>query len=628
MVIRGGTSLEAVRQHKDRAAAFLAKGKRKQALMEYRKALGIAPSDVQIRQRYADLLARLGDEPAAIREYQAVAGKYAADGFLVKAMAICKVILKIDPDHRETQEVLARLFGEDAPSAVLPASMTGAMGTARDGGLRVTPARAGPIVSPAASPPSGGGVVVPSMPLPRAMPAVQLPTISAEVRGAKTKDSPRPPSALPGSGPAGAPPGVPPLPGAGVAAESAGSTTDAADPRNRPPDPDALRSATPIPGVPGEPTATAAGDPVGPADVTQPADTTQPAGDVDDDDDPDTLVLGLFEPTGEAPLPRVTDPSLYLNLVDEDSLEDELDDELVHDSGALPDTEPVSTPEMAIDTSKFAPIPLFSELSREAFMAIFHRLEVRNAPVGELLIAEGTRTTTMYILAQGEVRVFRERGDETEELARLRDGSFFGEIALLSDAPRMASVETTKPSLFLEMTRETLAEIIESHPSAAGVLERFYRERFLANLVRSNPLIFQPLSDDEKRDIFERFQSVTVEPGTVLLQKGEMGQGLYLILRGACDVLDAAPDGRLFELPTLHEGDFFGEMSLLLNAPVTATVRAKTTCMVLRLPRDIFYEKVMRHPEVRRVITEVTNERLKQAAALQAELSPDEPVLV
>lgn len=166
------------------------------------------------------------------------------------------------------------------------------------------------------------------------------------------------------------------------------------------------------------------------------------------------------------------------------------------------------------------------------------------------------------------------------------------------------------------------------YPSVSEVLTNFYQERFIANLVRSNPMLFQPLSEEEKNEVFAHFQSVTVPPATPILQKGEMGQGLYLILRGECDVTDAAEDGRLVHLPVLREGDFFGEMSLLLGAPVKATVTARSTCTVLRLPRDIFYERVMRHPEVRKVITNTTNARLQEAAAIQGGYGARDPVLV
>lgn len=613
--------MDAVRRHKDRAAAYLAKGKRKQALKEYRSALDVAPGDVQLRQKLADLLLRLGHEDAAIREYQSVAGKYAADGFLVKAMAICKVILKIDPDHTETQEALANLYTDQSPSGVLPASMTGALGGPS---LRITPARAEP-----KQPTKPPRAVVPSMPMPSAMPAVDLkdldsgsvPRASAGVDFAAheeprddvddTLDVPPPegttntasgvtplpgataPGAtgvpgLPGQGPAG---GLTPLPGAGVAAAEAPSEPDA---------------------VPEE-------------QDTLDADA--------EDDDPDTLVLGLFDADAmmsELEGEPAAQAAEYIDLVDdeEDGDDDEAGGEMTSGEVEILVAPQADTEEMSVDVSRFPPIPLFRELDKKSFVAMFDRLDIKSVQAGERLIEEGATTTSMFILAQGEVRVFRTKDDDVTELARLSDGSFFGEIALLSDAPRMASVESTRPTLLFEMTRDHVAELVTLYPSVSDVLGRFYRERFLANLVRSNPLLFQPLSDDEKRDVFEHFQSVVVSPGTIILQKGEMGQGLYLILRGECDVVDAAPDGRLFRFPVLREGDFFGEMSLLLGAPVNATVKARTTCTVLRLPREIFYERVMRHPEVRKVITTTTNERLKQQAEIETAHTKDDPVLV
>ena len=70
----------------------------------------------------------------------------------------------------------------------------------------------------------------------------------------------------------------------------------------------------------------------------------------------------------------------------------------------------------------------------------------------------------------------------------------------------------------------------------------------------------------------------------------------------------------------MAQGDVFGEISLLLGSPVTATVRTTSECLVLRLDRETFYERIMAHPEVRRRITELTNVRLKRTADLTSRL--------
>lgn len=592
--------MDALRRHKDRAAAYLAKGKRKQALKEYRSALQLAPADVALRQKLADLLARLGHTDAAVREYQGVAGKYAADGFLVKAMAICKVILKLDPGHTETQEALANLYTDQSPNGMLPASMTGALGGPS---LRITPAKSSSPDHVSAS--KSARAVIPTMPMPSAIPAVSLSdldgiALSSAMPGVDIPASNAEVVSLPGEEVGGGAP----LPGQGPAG---GGT---------------------------------APKPAGEFALSDDQDTidTEAEG-ARDDDDPDTLVMGLFD--AKAMMAEIEGPRApsaeYFDLVDDGEEDDDEDDaadvedtEVDMSSGEvdLLVTSQADTEEMVVDTSRFPPIPLFQALDKKAFVAMFDRLDIKSVPAGELLIKEGETTTSMFIVAQGEVRVFREKGDETMELARLGDGTFVGEIALLSDAPRMASVESTCPTLLFEMTRDHVIELISMYPSVSDVLTNFYQERFIANLVRSNPLLFQPLSETEKNDVFAHFQSVTVPPETLILQKGAMGEGLYLILRGECDVTDAAEDGRLFHLPILREGDFFGEMSLLLGAPVNATVTARTTCTVLRLPREIFYERVMRHPEVRQVITNTTNARLQQQAAIEAGYGTDDPVLV
>ncbi len=176
---------EQVRQHKEKATGYLAKGKYKAAANQYLSALQLAPDDVGLRQKLGDIYSRMGERERAIREYQHVAGRYAADGFLLKAMAICKVILNLDPQHTETQSTLAKLYathrGEDA-EAVLPASMSGALRTREPPkigrGLNIKPAaktqQSMPAVDPtpppaAASPPAALAVAeaprtVPSMP--------------------------------------------------------------------------------------------------------------------------------------------------------------------------------------------------------------------------------------------------------------------------------------------------------------------------------------------------------------------------------------------------------------------------------------------------------------------------------
>ena len=109
-----------VRKLKDKAAEAVAKGKLEKAADLLREAVKGDPRDVATHQKLAEVLRRAGRTDEAIEEYQAVADRFAHDGLLIKAIAISKTILELDPEHVDTQLVLADLEvlrdvpGEDA----------------------------------------------------------------------------------------------------------------------------------------------------------------------------------------------------------------------------------------------------------------------------------------------------------------------------------------------------------------------------------------------------------------------------------------------------------------------------------------------------------------------------------
>jgi len=108
---------EQVRERKARVARFLLEGKSGEALAELKKVLELAPEDLPARKRLADLTAKGGRTADAVAEYQRLVGRYAMDGQLVPAIAICTDILRLDPAHRETQETLALLYARKAGAA-------------------------------------------------------------------------------------------------------------------------------------------------------------------------------------------------------------------------------------------------------------------------------------------------------------------------------------------------------------------------------------------------------------------------------------------------------------------------------------------------------------------------------
>ena len=92
------------------AEKLVAKGKIEAAIKEYRKVLEDSPSDTTTLNRVGDLWARLNKNDEAIKVYTQTAASFTEDGFFVKAIAIYKKVIKLDPTRLEVYEKLADLY--------------------------------------------------------------------------------------------------------------------------------------------------------------------------------------------------------------------------------------------------------------------------------------------------------------------------------------------------------------------------------------------------------------------------------------------------------------------------------------------------------------------------------------
>ncbi|HET6921700.1 MAG TPA: cyclic nucleotide-binding domain-containing protein, partial [Anaeromyxobacteraceae bacterium] len=260
-------------------------------------------------------------------------------------------------------------------------------------------------------------------------------------------------------------------------------------------------------------------------------------------------------------------------------------------------------------------IPLFSDLAPAAFRALTERLSLRRTAGAEVVVEQGGAGQSFYVVASGRFRVEkREESGERVVLAHLGEGAFFGEMALLSGEPRAASVVAEGEGELLELRADVLEALCREHPHVADSLGRFYRRRLLANAMATSPL-FRPFDRTERAAIMERFRSRPVAARETVIREGKPSDGLYVVLSGTLEVWKrkGATDVRA---GTLREGDVFGEMSCLRKTPASATVVARRSGTVLRLPRAEFDELVVTYPQVLELVSELTDERQQTLQAI------------
>jgi CRP-like cAMP-binding protein len=263
-------------------------------------------------------------------------------------------------------------------------------------------------------------------------------------------------------------------------------------------------------------------------------------------------------------------------------------------------------------------VPLFSWLDEAAFAALLEALEVRAFPPGQPVVEEGTPGTSMFALVEGRAELSRTlEGGERKVVGTVGPGDFFGEVALVSEGPRLASVVATERAVLLELSRGRMEAVAARHPQVATVVEDFYRQRVVDNVLRTNPL-FTRMTPEQKAAVALDFQVRQVAPAEALLTQGQPGDAFYVVLRGSCTPWLEQLHGRRVALAVLREGDVFGEISLLLDKPVSATVRADGAGVVLRLERAAFEKHLLSQPGLKGMLMRMGTERLQRTAQVMA----------
>lgn len=566
------------RQLKDGAAEAFARGRFSRAAELYERYCAAEPADLQARLRLGDACFRAGEPRRAVAAYLASAEGFAREGLLPRAIAASKLVLELAPEHRGVQQMLADLYARrrasDRPAA------------ARKGpeGVRTREAELPPELQLDAAFPGAEAVIVLSLadiaqrpPARIFMPGAHASGATAPAAVATVAPGPRPRRDVQ----------------AGLQALSRFSELEL--------ELEALTSQgtrsppSPVPALGPGTGKTAPRAAAGPMSRR----TRFTELELDDASLLRTVELAALAAGGEATEASATEEETVFSLTDV----------VEADGPTLP--------------GQLPRIPLFSDLSPEEFIELFERCPLRRFREGQRILQQGSFGDAFYVICEGRVRVVREEAGDARELAVLEGGAFFGEVALLSDAPRTASVDSAADDTqLLEISAPVLTELSHRYPAVAKALKKFCRERLLRTVLSTSAL-FRPFGRRDRRTIVERFRARDVPRDTVLIREGTRSDGLYVVLSG--EVLVTRED---VALARLREGEVFGEMSLLRNVPASATVTASRRTSLLRLPREAFDALVLSHPQLLAHVSELSEDRKRQTESLLAAASAEDELML
>lgn len=254
-----------------------------------------------------------------------------------------------------------------------------------------------------------------------------------------------------------------------------------------------------------------------------------------------------------------------------------------------------------------AATPLFAGLPVEALEALVAELTLERVAAGETLFHEGDPGDALYVIAEGELAVLGAGAPGGSspggtgpgvELARLGPGQFLGEVALMTDQPRSATVTAIVDSELLRIDRITLATVLGNHGDVLRAVLRFVRDRLVDRWIRTSAM-FRPFDPDQRAELAARFSFLEIDASTKLIGAGQRPDGLYIVLAGQFIVVRAGAT-----VATLGPGDLIGEVALLSGGAFRSDVIATGKSLALCLPAPAFREVIMTHPHVLEIIGE------------------------
>lgn len=232
---------------------------------------------------------------------------------------------------------------------------------------------------------------------------------------------------------------------------------------------------------------------------------------------------------------------------------------------------------------------LFGHLSDSAMVDIVNAFQDQDAKQGQDLIRQGDEGDCLYIIKEGQVDVYVNRPNpdgsmppgKGHKVVTLGPGALFGELALMYQAPRAATVTVASAGCKMwQLDREPFKMLLAQ--SAENTYEKY--EGWLHEVD-----ILKTLNHFELAQLSETMESELFDTGEEIIKEGEEGDKFYILEDGTASAFIRGAEGEREVKAYSNQGEYFGEIALLNNEPRRATVRATGTgASVATISREDF----------------------------------------
>eukprot|EP00929_Paragymnodinium_shiwhaense_P092794 TRINITY_DN5278_c0_g7_i1.p1 TRINITY_DN5278_c0_g7~~TRINITY_DN5278_c0_g7_i1.p1 ORF type:complete len:407 (+),score=152.87 TRINITY_DN5278_c0_g7_i1:76-1296(+) len=206
---------------------------------------------------------------------------------------------------------------------------------------------------------------------------------------------------------------------------------------------------------------------------------------------------------------------------------------------------------------------MFAELEDTDMNIIL--LAMKEVPLepGARVIEEGEDGDYLFVIESGTLECIKKIDGQDTVVKTCAAGDVFGELALLYNCPRAASVVAKDKCVCWQLDRETFNHIVKD----AAVKRRNRYDAFLKSVA-----LISSLGAYERSQIADALKAETFTQGHMIVKQDEPGDKFYIVEEGKLYAMKTLPEGEQKRVMEYQAGDYFGELALLKNQPRAASI--------------------------------------------------------
>ena len=189
----------------------------------------------------------------------------------------------------------------------------------------------------------------------------------------------------------------------------------------------------------------------------------------------------------------------------------------------------------------------------------------RDVKPGNYVIKQADDGDNFYVIDSGIYDVLVTSNGQEKKIHRFDNRGSFGELALMYNMPRSASVVAVSDGVLWAMDRKSFRRI---------VLRSAFKKRKMYEELLENVTILKTLESYERMNLADALTTKTYGDNDVIIQQGDEADGMFFLESGTIRVTIHNPDGEEEEVGRHTTGKYFGELALITNQPRSANVYA------------------------------------------------------